>query len=93
MIYRLPDKQPNETIKGLFIDFANKLLAGETIVTGTVTGTVSGIVENVQTVGSKIVWDVTGGADKDVVEMTIVATGSLGSIREANAMMIIREIV
>jgi hypothetical protein len=92
MIYRLPDKQPGETIKGIYIDFASKLLTGETITTGSVTGSVTGVVQNVQTVGSKIVWDVTGGADRDAVKITIVATGSLGSIREANALLMIKEI-
>ena len=93
MIYRFPDKQPSETIKGLFIDFAAALLAGETITTGMVTGSVAGIIQNVQVSGSKIVWDVTGGADRDAVKITIVATGSLGSIREANAIMMIKEIL
>lgn len=92
MIYRLPDKQPNEIIKGLYIDFAAKLLTGETIIEAAVTGSVMGVVENVQTSGSKIVWDVTGGADRDAVKITIVATGSLGSVREANALLMIKEV-
>lgn len=92
MIYRFPDKQPNETIKGLYIDFANKLLTGETITTGTAIGSVAGVVENVQTVDSKITWDCTGGTARDAVKITIVVTGSLGSIREANALMMIKEI-
>lgn len=89
MSYRLPDKQPNETIKGLWIDFQNKLLTGETISIGTVTGSVGGVVQNVQTSGTRITWDATAGTAGDVVIFTISVTGSLGSIRDAAAMMVI----
>lgn len=93
MIYRLPDKQPNETIKGLFVDFDNKFLPGEVVIKASVIGSVNGVIDNVQMTGTKVVWDVTGGTNKDTVKIFVVATGSLGSIRDANLLMAIKEVV
>lgn len=92
MIYQFPDKQPNEIKKGLYFDFAGKLLTGETIADATVTGSVAGVMGNVQTVGTKIVWDATGGSNRDAVKITVVATGSLGSVIEANGIMLVKEV-
>jgi len=93
MIYRLPDKQPSETMKGLWVDFAGKLLAGETISTATVTGSVAGVVQNKQTNGTIVTWDATAGTSGVRVDFVVMVTGSLGSIREANLFTMIKDVI
>jgi len=86
MIYRLPDKKPSETMKGLWFDFANHLLTGETISEATVDGDLA---ENVTISGTRVVWDATGGTDGQTARFVVTATGSMGSIRVEIAEMVI----
>ena len=90
MRYRLPDKAPEETIKGLWIDFKNKLLTDEVIVSATVTASNAAVAQNIQHGDTRITWDASGGTSGEIVLFAVTATGSMGSIREAEAIMFIK---
>lgn len=94
MIPALSPKQPGETVQGLFIDFRKRFLSGETVTTATVTSSVAGMVAvgSVEWSGSIVSWAATGGANGDSTVFTVVATGSLGSIREGEVSMKVKEI-
>ena len=85
--YQFPAKYPEETKKDRYIDFSNRVLANETIETATVLSSIAGTVNNVQYAGTVVTWDVSGGTAGETIIMTILATGSMGSVLEAQATM------
>jgi len=89
MTYRLPDKQPGETIKGLYIDFVNLFLTGETISSATITASDPTVMQNMQISGTRVSWDATVGIAGEGVIFAVAATGNQGSIRDAEALMMI----
>lgn len=89
MIYTLPAKLASETIKGVWLDFKNRLQDGETISSKTVTASDATVLQNVQISGTRITWDAVGGTPGTTVIFTITVTGSLGSVRSAEAVMLI----
>jgi hypothetical protein len=86
--YTFPSKFPAEKITGLYFDFANHLSEGETIQSATVTS-VPALSSNVQHLGSVVSWDMAGGTSGTTVAITVVATGTQGSIREVQGKMAI----
>lgn len=90
---RLPDKQPGETWPGLFVDFANRLLSGETIASATVTCSVAALLkaDSKAIDSTRITWAATAGTDGDVGVFTVKATGSMGSIVEAEVTLAVVE--
>ena len=93
-VVALSPKQPGETVQGLFIDFRKRFLTGETVTSATVTSSVDGMVSpgSVEWSGSVVSWAATGGVNGDNAVFTVVATGSLGSIREGEVSMKVKEI-
>lgn len=94
MVPQLSPKQPGETVQGCYIDFRKRLLAGEIVTSATVTSSVDGMVQDgsVAWSGTVVSWAATGGASGDNTIFTVVATGSLGSVREGEVSMKVKEI-
>lgn len=84
MIPALSPKQADEVLPGRYYDFKKLFLDGETIESATVVSSVEGMVaaDSVAFSGSVVTWTITGGTDGDVAIFTISAVGSLGSTRE-----------
>lgn len=80
-------KYPLEVKKGRYFDFSNVLLTGETVTSATVTSVPSNLASNKSVVGNKVLFDVTGGSPRTTITITVIATGSLGTVAEAQGTM------
>ena len=85
--FTLPSKYPAEIVKGLYVDFKNRFVSGETVASCTVTTVPAGMATNVQYLGTVVSWDTSGGNARDKITFTISATGTEGSKRIAQATM------
>ena len=83
-------KYPIAVIKGCGVDFAKLLLNGETIQNATVTGAPT-TTDNVQYSGTKVSWDVSGGTAGQVIVFTVTAAGSLGTVEQVQAKMLVQK--
>lgn len=94
MIPSFLPKQPQEVLPGRYFDFEPLLLTGEVISTATVTSSPVDLVEagSVQWSGTVVSWTIAGGSDGDKVVFTIVATGDMGSVREREVKITVKDV-
>ena len=83
-MFKMPDKYPQEVVKGLWFDFKNKFLDTETIVSSSVELTSGTVVDKINS-GTIVTWSVDGGISGERIVATVSVVGSLGSERVAKA--------
>lgn len=93
-VFALSPKQPGETVQGLYIDFKKRFLTEETVTSATVTSSVADMVlpGSVEWSGTIVSWAATGGVNGENTVFTVSATGSMGSIREGEVSMKVKEV-
>lgn len=89
----LTPKQPSEVIPGCYVDFTHRLLDGENVTRATVTGSIANMIDQNSIAYSNgvVSWTTQGGASGDTCVITVVATGSKGSVREAEVQISVIE--
>jgi len=86
------EKQPNEIINGVGIDFTNWLEEGETINNYNVTADKSGIVSSITKDGNKILCTVANGEDGDKIKLTYTIETSNGNKYESEIILNVKEL-
>lgn len=86
------EKQPNEIINGVGIDFTNWLEEGETINTYTVTADKSGIVSSVVKNGNRVLCTVSNGEDGEKIKLTYTIETSNNNKYETEIILNIKEL-
>ncbi len=85
-------KRVGETLQNVGIDFSDRLLSTETISTGSASCTTAGIVTGSAYSTTQVVCDLAAGVDGNEYVIEYTATGSLGSILEAEILLCIKEV-
>lgn len=76
-------KMPGELLQDVGLDFADKLLPPETVVSVATDDVGTGIILATAHAGTVVTLDIAGGNNGEQIPLTITATGSLGSVRQA----------
>jgi len=85
-------KRVDEVLQNVGIDFTDRLLTGETILTGTATCSTTGIVTGKGKNDTQVYCDLSVGVDGSEYEIEYTATGSLGSILQAVLLLCVKEV-
>lgn len=83
-------KAPAELHKSITLDFSLPLLPGETVAQVDVDD-VAGLVARAAAIGAMVEVDLTGGNNGEQILVQITAHGTLGSIRQATLLVIVRD--
>lgn len=84
-------KMPGELLQDVALDFAAKLLSGETVTAVETDDIGTGLVLATAHAGTVVTLDLGGAANGEQIAITITATGSLGSVRQAVLLVVIRD--
>jgi hypothetical protein len=85
-------KQPGETVVDVGIDFSSRFPATATIVSHAVTCATAGIVVSSRVSDKQVLATVSAGADGQRYKIDYAATGSNGSVRQAEIMLQVKEL-
>lgn len=84
-------KQPTEVLQDVTLDFGPVLLTAETVSTVVADDAGTGVVVSTGKTGAKAVLDIAAGGNGEQIPVSVVATGSQGSVRRATLLVVVQD--